>query len=82
MSADVRQGIVDRTRLRLALMFFKIGQELLLGFLAVEHKFLPRSEGQAAHIAVGNARSRPNEPYNLQIPFWHGSIVSIQPSHD
>jgi hypothetical protein len=70
------ESIVDRTRLRLTLMFFKVGLELLSGFFAVEHKFLPGSEGQAAEVAVGDARSCPDESYNLQIPFWHASIVS------
>lgn len=72
------QRLLDRARLRLALMLFKIGQQLLLRFFAVEHKFLARSEGQAADITVSDARSRPDESYNLKIPFWHNAGYFIQ----
>jgi hypothetical protein len=41
----VRQGVVDGTLLRFALMLLKIGLQLLLGFLGVSHKFAPCAEG-------------------------------------
>jgi len=57
-------------------MLVKIGLELLLGFLAVEQKFLPGPESQPADVAVRDAGGGADEPYDLKIPFWHGSIVS------
>jgi hypothetical protein len=57
-------------------VFVKIRLELLFGFVTVEQKFLSGPESQPANVAVCNAGSRADEPYDLKIPFWHGSIVS------
>ena len=41
---DLIQRILDRTRLWSAVMFLKIGLELLLGFVGVHQKLPPRAE--------------------------------------
>jgi hypothetical protein len=65
----MRQGIVDCARLGLTLVLFEVGEKLLLGFFAIEQKFLPSSESQAANVAIGDAGGGSNESYNLQTPF-------------
>jgi len=59
-------------------MLVKIGTKLLLGLVAIEQKFLPGPESQPANVAVRYAGGGADEPYDLEIPFWHGSIVSNQ----
>jgi hypothetical protein len=72
---DLSQGVVDRARLGLALVFIEVRLQLLFGFFAIEQKFGARSESQAAEIAIRDARSRPDKPHDLKISFLHRSTI-------
>jgi hypothetical protein len=57
-------------------MLRKVFHQLLLGFVAIQEKFLSGSKGQAAHIAVRHTRCLPNKSDNLQVPLCHSVIVA------
>jgi len=59
-------------------MFLEIRLQLLLGLHRIHEKFLPGPERQPAHIAIRQARRRPHEPRNLQIPFRHRNIIAAR----
>ena len=69
------ESLVHCAQLWLALVSLEIGLKLLLGSLAVEQEFLPRTERQTANIAVGDARGGSNESDDLKIAFWHNGII-------
>jgi len=66
------ESLVHCARLWLTLVPLEICLKLLLGSLAVEQEFLPRTERQAANIAVGDARRGSNESDDLKISNCHG----------
>ena len=73
---NVRQHIIDRAGFWLALVLIEVGLQLLLCFVGVLEKFLARSEGQPANVAIGNARCCANESYNPEIAVGHRRYVN------
>lgn len=70
------ERVVNRLRLRFALMLIKIELELLLGLFEVEKKFLPRAEGQPANVAISHARDLADEACDLEVAIGHGYIMA------
>jgi hypothetical protein len=74
----VVEGVVDGTFLGPALMFFEIGLELSFGFIGVDDKFPPGSEGQFTNIAVRSVRSAPDEPDDSEPAVGHGDMMAAR----
>jgi hypothetical protein len=70
------QGVVYSLLLRFALMLLEVGLQLLPGLLEVEQELLARAEGQAANVAIRQARDLPDKSCDLKISFCHGNIMA------
>jgi hypothetical protein len=73
---DLLQSIIDRSALWLALMLVEIGLELLFRFVGIKQKLLARPEGQLADITKRRARCGADETHDLEVPVWHGNIIT------
>ena len=69
--ADVVQSVVDHVRLGLALVLLEFSLELRFGFVGILEKFRFGAEGEAANVAVSDARRGAHEADNLKVAFSH-----------
>jgi len=72
----VAQSVVDRAFFGLALVLVEIFLELLLGFVEINQKFLPRAEGEAADVAIGQTWGAADEPDELESALRHPVIMA------